>query len=151
MKTIWDAVIRVPRVFRFVAVGITCTASQQLLLILLVKNGSGEYLANAVGFIISTQLNFLLSYHLTYGDRKGDSTRRLLQFNALAITVLVCNMVAFATALKFTPYLVAGFLGIVGTLTGAVINYLVGTKFIFTSHFIAEPESVRLPTSTQDA
>jgi len=46
----------------------------------------------------------------------------------MAITTMVVNQVAFAIFLFFTPYLVAGVLGI---LAAAAVNYMVSDKFIF--------------------
>lgn len=145
-----DVAIRIPRGIRFIAVGLFCTALQQLLLVLFVEGGSQEHLANTAGFIISAQANFLLSYHITYGDRKGDIITRLWQFNALAIAVLLGNIAIFTIALRYIPYFVAGFLGIGGgAVIGAAVNYAVGTKFIFKPAFQIESKTTRTPVSRE--
>ena len=123
-----------PRLIRFCFVGGFCGLVQMAFLYVFVTRGVQENLSNLVAFIISVQINFFLSYFITWNDRRNPSlkltklARRLVFFNGMAITTMVVNQVAFAIFLFFTPYLVAGVLGI---LAAAAVNYMVSDKFIF--------------------
>jgi len=115
-------------------VGGFCGLVQMAFLYVFVTRGVQENLSNLVAFTISVQINFFLSYFITWNDRRNPSlkltklARRLVSFNGMAITTMVVNQVAFAIFLFFTPYLVAGVLGI---LAAAAVNYMVSDKFIF--------------------
>src|SRR5438876_266544 len=57
------------RLVRFAVTGTVCGLIQLTLLHLLELAGWNSSLANATGFLISAQVNFLLSNHFIWGDR----------------------------------------------------------------------------------
>jgi putative flippase GtrA len=124
----------IPRPVRFVAVGGASSLLQFVFLVALVTVGFPQDPANAVAFLISTQVNFMLSSAITWRDRSAHGlpsrtvARRLLSFNGMAVTTLVINETIFALALLRLPYLAAGALGI---LVAAPISYLVSHRLIF--------------------
>ena len=126
--------VRLPRPVRFAGVGATCAALQLLGLALLVRLGVEDHGANALAFLLSTQVNFALSAAVTWRDRL-DATgrpaavaRRLAGYNAMALGTLVVNQAVFALTLPAAHYLAASALGI---LAGMLINYTVSGRVIF--------------------
>jgi putative flippase GtrA len=125
---------RTPRLVRFGFVGGTCALIQLLFLDLLVQANVELHLANATGFILSTQLNFALSSLITWRDRltPGDQpttlARRLAGYNALALTSLAINQAVFSVAVTAMHYLAAATLGI---LAGMLLTYAVSGRVIF--------------------
>lgn len=125
---------RVPRLVRFAAVGGTCALCQLLILEQLARLGLELHLANALAFLLSTQLNFALSSAITWRDRLGAGDgapgflRRLAGYNALALGSLAVNQVAFALALPVAHYLAAATIGI---LAGMLLTYTVSGRVIF--------------------
>src|SRR6476660_2984863 len=81
---------REPRLLRFGAVGSVCALFQLAVLSALVHLQLELHLANTLAFIISTQLNFVLSMLITWRDRRAPShslvisARRLAGYNVLA-------------------------------------------------------------------
>jgi putative flippase GtrA len=125
---------RVPRLVRFGLVGGTCSLLQLLFLGLLVQANVELHLANVLGFLISTQLNFALSSLITWRDRFADHertallARRLAGYNGLALISLTVNQAVFTVAALSINYLAAAVLGI---LAGMLLNYLVSGQLIF--------------------
>ena len=125
---------RTPRLVRFGFVGGTCALIQLLFLDLLVQANIELHLANATGFILSTQLNFALSSLITWRDRVAPSdhptslARRLAGYNALALTSLIINQAVFTLAVNAIHYLAAATLGI---LAGMLLTYVVSGRVIF--------------------
>jgi dolichol-phosphate mannosyltransferase len=125
---------RAPRIVRFLSVGGVASLLQLSLLYLIQLTGISKLLANFFAFEISTQVNFTLSYFITWYDRtpKKPTVRyvaeRLLAFNGMAATTLVINMSVFALMLLFVHYLVAGALGIIAATT---VNFIVSSRIIF--------------------
>ncbi len=124
----------IPRPIRFAAVGGASSFLQLVFLVALVTIGFPKDPANAVAFLLSTQVNFALSSAITWRDRSAPGLpsrtviRRLLSFNGMAVSTLVINETIFALALLRLPYLAAGALGI---LVAAPISYLVSHRLIF--------------------
>ena len=127
---------RLPRPVRFAAVGATCAALQLLGLALLVRLGVEQHVANALAFLLSTQVNFALSAAVTWRNRLaagGSPTAvawRLAGYNAMALGTLVVNQAVFALALPAVHYLAASALGI---LAGMLLNYTVSGRVIFSA------------------
>ncbi len=127
-------VYRAPRIVRFLSVGGVASLIQLSLLYLIQLTGISKLLANFFAFEISTQVNFTLSYFITWYDRTPKKptvryvTERLLAFNGMAATTLVINMSVFALMLLFVHYLVAGALGIIAATT---VNFIVSSRIIF--------------------
>jgi putative flippase GtrA len=116
----------------FVCVGATCFLAQVTVLTALSALGVSRPLGNAFGFVISAQLNFLLSAKLTWRDRPGRTTRtlwaRLLSYNATAAVSLAVNTAVFTVAYHQLGNLVAAALGV---LCGMCVTYLVCDLLIF--------------------
>ena len=133
-RTIAGHIYGTPRIVRFVSVGGLASLLQLFLLYLIQLTGISKLLANFFAFEISTQVNFTLSYFITWYDRtpKNPSLRyvveRWLGFNGMAVTTLVINMSVFALMLFFVHYLVAGALGIIAATT---TNFVVSSRLIF--------------------
>jgi putative flippase GtrA len=121
------------RLIRFAAVGGASGVVQLTLLALLTRAGWSPLLANLVGFILSAQLNFSMSYLITWSDRVGLYTRqqvvgRWARFHASIVGAAALNMLVFALARIAIPDLAAG---VVGIGVAALANFLAGDRFVF--------------------
>jgi putative flippase GtrA len=116
----------------FLGVGGTCFAVQYCLLTVLAIGGLSRPLANAVGFIASAQLNFLLSSRLTWSDRHATANRatwaRLASYNATALISLAVNTAVFEVAYQRLGNLAAALAGVVA---GLCVTYTVCDLVIF--------------------
>ena len=119
------------RIGIFAAVGAACFGSQLALLTVMVHLGADRPIANAIGFAISAQLNFLLSSKLTWRDRpvsgRRDAGARWLGYNGTAL-VWGVNTAVFTLvyhAIGTTP---AAALGVV---LGTCIVYLTCNLLVF--------------------
>ena len=98
--------------------------------------GVEQHGANALAFLLSTQVNFALSAAITWRDRLAAPgppsavARRLAGYNAMALGTLVVNQAVFALALPAVHYLAASALGI---LAGMLINYTVSGRVFFSA------------------
>jgi putative flippase GtrA len=112
------------RIAVFAAIGATCFAIQLVVLTSLVHLGAYRPVANAVGFAISAQLNFLLSSQITWRDRPASGWRgrgaRWLAYNGTALVSLGCNTAVFTLVYRTT-----------GTTAAAAIGVLVGTFVVY--------------------
>ena len=83
-------------------------------------------------FLISAQLNFLLSSLLTWADRETGGRRsiawRLLRFNALISVAAVANQAIYLAFERMLPYLLAGAIALVVT---AVAKYFIADRWVF--------------------
>jgi putative flippase GtrA len=118
----------------FVAVGATCFLVQFAILSALSRAGVSRTLANALGFVVSAQLNFVLSARLTWRDRPAGAARtqaaRLLSYNLTALLSLAVNTAVFALGYHRLGNLIAAALGV---LCGMSVTYLVCDLLIFRS------------------
>jgi putative flippase GtrA len=116
----------------FVGIGASCFLAQYGILTALSKAGVDRTLANALGFVLSAQLNFALSARLTWGDRPGTLARalwtRLASYNGTALIALGVNTLAFTLAYQRLGSLPAAGLGVV---SGMCVTYLVCDRLIF--------------------
>jgi putative flippase GtrA len=116
----------------FLGVGGSCFAVQYGLLTLLATGGLYRPLANALGFLTSAQLNFLLSSRLTWSDRHAVVSRtvwaRLASYNATALISLAINTVVFQLAYQRLGNLAAAAAGVVA---GLCVTYAVCDRVIF--------------------
>ncbi len=130
---------RIPRhVVRYVIVGAVCTLFQLAVLqIGLHVARSGAEVVNAAAFVLSTQLNFVLSDRFTWAQRlKPGSAHasgiavRLVGFNLSALAGLVVNTATFAGAhqLLALPVVEAALVG-VGCST--LVNFLLSSRIVF--------------------
>jgi len=132
--TLAGHVYAVPRVVRFISVGAVASGLQLLLLYVIHLSGIPKLLANFFAFEISTQVNFALSYFITWYDRTPERAsvryviERLLGFNGMAVTTLIINMSVFAVMLLFFHFMIAGAVAI---LAVATFNFFVSSRLIF--------------------
>lgn len=123
---------RYARQLLFVSVGGGCFLVQFGILTALAAAGVERPLANAVGFIVSAQLNFALSSLLTWNDRPADRTRtvcaRLASYNCAALLSLAVNTAVFTLSYHRVGSLLAAGLG-VGC--GMCVTYLVCDLLVF--------------------
>ncbi len=116
----------------FLGVGGTCFAVQFGVLTALSIVGLDRPLANALGFITSAQLNFLLSSRLTWSDRQttasGARWVRVASYNATALVSLAVNTAVFEIS-----YQRLGNLGgaAAGVVAGLFVTYAVCDLVIF--------------------
>lgn len=122
------------RPLRFAGTGGTAGAVQLLLLAVMTRHGWNPVAANGVAFLLAAQLNFALSWTLTWRDRYPDGRRFaslgrswLLFHGSIAFMALV-NMLTFALARSFLPTLAASMAGIAA---GAAGNYFAGDRLVF--------------------
>ncbi|MGD0765707.1 MAG: GtrA family protein [Dehalococcoidia bacterium] len=123
------------RVARFLAVGGTCAIVQLSILHTLVVSGVEPHLGNLAAFIVSMELNFVLSQFFTWRDRWSAGLRpsmilgRFLMFNVSAsATSGVLNQGAFALFSLFISYLPAAAIGI---CVAATSNFLLNDRVVF--------------------
>ena len=112
------------RIAIFAAVGLTCFGAQLVILTLLARLGTYRPVANAIAFAVSAQLNFLLSSHLTWGDRpasgRRDTGARWLAYNGTAGVSLGVNTAVFTLAYRA-----------IGTSAAAAIGVVAGTCVVY--------------------
>ena len=116
----------------FLCVGVTCFLTQYAALTALTAAGTYRPLANALGFVISAQLNFVLSARLTWRDRPTAAARTLwarwASYNGTALISLAVNTAVFTAAYHRIGNLPAAALGV---LCGMCVTYLVCDLLIF--------------------
>jgi putative flippase GtrA len=120
------------RIAVFAAVGALCFAVQLALLTLIVHVGVDRPIADAIGFALSAQLNFLLSTRFTWQDRKVAGRRdigvRWLAYNATALLSLAFNTAVFTVAYQAVGTTAAALLGV---LAGTAVVYLTCNYIVF--------------------
>ena len=98
----------------------------------MVHLGADRPVANALGFAISAQLNFLLNSKLTWRDRPAVGRRgtgtRWLAYNGTAFVSLICNTAVFTVSYRAVGTTPAAALGV---LTGTCIVYLTCNLLVF--------------------
>lgn len=116
------------RVFRFALVGGFCFGVQYAVMRVLAAAGFDLALANAAGFALSAQLNFLLSAVFTWGGAARISWLRWASYNSTALLGLAMNTAVFGVVHRTF----GSFFGtLAGVGAGAVFTYLVGNFLIF--------------------
>ena len=123
---------RLRRPVTFALVGGLCFAVQYGILTGLAATGVGATFANAAGFLISAQLNFVLSAAVTWGDRRvataGGTLARWASYQATAGLALAVNVAVFAITVGTLGSLAAAAAGV---LVGTVVTYAVNHRLIF--------------------
>jgi putative flippase GtrA len=115
---------------RFIGTGLSAAGVQLALLTLLIHLGWHDVPANIVAFLVAAQVNFALSYNLTWHDRHAPGTLRrcwLLFHGSIAVMALL-NLLVFLTARPLVPAILASALGIAA---GALGNYVTGDRLVF--------------------
>ena len=132
--TIPRYIYRLPTLVRFLAVGGVASLVQLSMLYVIQLSGISKLLANFFAFEISTQVNFGLSYLITWRERTPERPtvryilQRLFAFNGMAITTLIINMSVFALMLLYVHFLIAGAVGIIAA---TATNFVVSSWLIF--------------------
>lgn len=120
------------RIVIFAAVGATCFGVQLALLTAMVHLGANRPVANAIGFAISAQVNFLLSSKVTWRDRSvsgwRDTGARWLGYNGTALVSLGVNTAVFTICYHAIGTTLAAAAGVV---IGTVVVYLTCNLVIF--------------------
>ncbi|MCA9831340.1 MAG: GtrA family protein [Dehalococcoidia bacterium] len=124
---------RIPwqRLTRFALVGIACGGFQLVLLAVFVEATPLGRSGNLVAFVLSAQMNYVLSERLTWSDRRGShgfGWRRLAGFNALIIAAAGINQVLFIAVDMLAPYLAASALALIAT---SVLKYAIADRRVF--------------------
>jgi putative flippase GtrA len=87
----------------FATVGAIATGFQYIVLILLVELlRTNEVLASAIGFALSSMLNYRLNYRFTFRSNLPHS-RTFSKFMVVAIVGLTINTTCMYVLVKFTP------------------------------------------------
>jgi putative flippase GtrA len=129
-----------PRLARFACTGLIAGAIQLALLHLWTARGWDALVANPIAFLISAQVNFILSATFIWGDRGSDGprgetfVRRWAAFHGAILGTTLLNQAAFAVAQTVLPALVAAALGIAA---GALVNFLVQDRVVFAHRVIS--------------
>jgi putative flippase GtrA len=121
------------RILRFVTVGSFCFSFQYACAVVLARLGAPWPIANAAGFLLSAQLNFLLSSGWTWRDRppgwdRAAPWRRWTSYNVTAVLALGINTAVFTASYQAIDSLPAAALGV---LAGTVANYLICDRAVF--------------------
>lgn len=123
-----------PRLARFAYTGAFAGVIQLALLQLWTMHGWDALLANTVAFLVSAQVNFLLSARFIWRDRHASHhrtetlLRRWLAFHGAIFGTALLNQGVFVVAQLALPALVASGLGIAA---GALVNFVVQDRFVF--------------------
>jgi putative flippase GtrA len=124
-----------PRLARFACTGGIAGIIQLALLHFWMARGWDAIIANPVAFLISAQVNFLLSATFIWGDRDGGTRRgaallrRWAAFHGSILGTALLNQAVFAVAQQAMPALVAAALGIG---VAALANYIIQDRLVFT-------------------
>ena len=130
------------RPLSFLIVGGACAALQLGLLFVLAEFAGVGAWSNALAFLASGQVNFLLSTLLTWRDRTSVSwrgtARGLLRFNAVIGVGALANQAIFLGFERAVPYLLAGAIALVMT---TLTKYFVADRWVFPRVHPLRPES----------
>ena len=115
------------RLFFFVCVGVTCLILQVLFLNFF-RHYTHVILANVIGFVLSAQVNFVLSYRITWRDSQRHRGRQLVatwaRFNCVALGSACINGMAFAT-LRYTFVTVDELAAVAATFVSTAFTFAV--------------------------
>jgi putative flippase GtrA len=121
------------RPLKFAAVGLTCLCLQLTILYLL-EDSLTPLLANCIGFFASAQLNFALSYNITWNDSSRRAGKQLLytwlRFMGNVTLGLGTNSALFAlvhTASGVPSLVAAG----TATVFSTICTFLINNRLVF--------------------
>lgn len=125
----------IKRVLRFGFVGTLCLLLQ-IFILLCLERFIPPVIANAIGFICSAQLNFLLSYRYTWADSVRKNGYHLawtwLQFNLVVLLSVSINTAAFYCITHYsfidTNAVAAIMATVISTACTFLLNHLVVLK-----------------------
>lgn len=141
-----------PRLVRFAGTGLIAGAMQLALLHFWLARGWDGLLANSVAYLVSAQVNFLLSATFIWGDRRDGLWRprtllhRWVAFHVAILSTALLNQAVFVVAEQVVPALVAAGLGIGA---GALVNFLVQDRLVFIPR--RQPRTIQDDTRRDDA
>ncbi len=120
------------RPLRFVFTGGLCGLIQLLLFLLLTRAGWQPLLANSVAFLLSAQVNFLLSISFTWADRVQTERKNLLArwlafHGSILGTALLNQLVFFLAHLLISSQYAA----IAGIAVAALANFVLLDRRVF--------------------
>ena len=120
------------RPLRFVFTGGLCGLIQLILFAFLVHNGWLPLIANTVAFLLSAQVNFVLSWSFTWRDRQSQQRAgllaRWLTFHGSILGTALLNQLVFFLARLLLPSLFAVMLGIG---VAALANFVLLDRQVF--------------------
>ncbi len=120
------------RPLRFVFTGGLCGLIQLLLFLLLTRAGWQPLLANSVAFLLSAQVNFLLSISFTWADRVQTERKNLLArwlaFHGSILGTALLNQLVFFLAHLLIP---GQFAAIAGIAVAALANFILLDRRVF--------------------
>jgi putative flippase GtrA len=125
---------RTARPLRFAFTGSLATLAQLTLLAVLSGRRWPPLPADAIAIVVSTEINFILSYLVTWRDRRPrPGSPRLIAwrwaaYHASVGGAAVINMLVFAVARPNLDVLVASALG---TAVGAIANFFTSDRIVF--------------------
>jgi dTDP-4-amino-4,6-dideoxygalactose transaminase/glycosyltransferase involved in cell wall biosynthesis len=127
-----------PRWIRFGTIGSFCFFIQFIILVLVKESlGVHHLIANIPAFAIATTLNFYLSYHITWVDRKNglNLAETLTRFFLLGLTNEAFYAI-FTSKIHYQPGL---FMAVLATF---IINYFIYSKFVFSAKRLTKVEVI---------
>jgi putative flippase GtrA len=129
-----------PRLARFACTGGIAGIIQLALLHLWIAGGWNPIVANPIAFLISAQVNFVLSATFIWGDRRAENRRmetllrRWIAFHGSILGTALLNQAIFAVMQLALPAIVAAGLGIA---VGALINFFVQDRLVFAQKIVS--------------
>jgi putative flippase GtrA len=128
-----------PRILRFAAVGITCYLIQ-LGLVHLLHGVMSLYPADVLAFLVSAQVNFMLSQLFTWGDRQDAESLllRFIKFNANAIvSATIVNATVFWLLVQTSLWIWAAML--LANVLSACWTFSINHFFVFKAERHQQP------------
>ncbi len=125
---------RTARPLRFAFTGSLAALAQLTLLAILTGRRWPSLPADAAAIVVSTEINFILSYLVTWHDRRpragtaGVFAWRWATYHASVAGTVSLNMLVFAFIRSDVNMLVASALG---TMVGAIANFFIGDRIVF--------------------
>jgi putative flippase GtrA len=122
------------RPLRFAVVGVACGLLQLVLLVVIEALGTGALAANVLAYLLSAQLNFLLSDRFIWGDRReagtarGGLAGRWVGFHLSIAGTFLLNQLVFIVARAFLPDVLASAAGIG---VSALANFVIQDRLTF--------------------
>lgn len=135
------------RLLRFATTGGAAALVQLVILDTLVERHWAPLPADIVAVVLSTQVNFVLSYIFTWGDRRPLHSSRSLVLTRWARYQGSVAGTAALSLIIFTilhPHIGPTGASAVGALLGGVINFVAGDHLVFRRPTVA-PQSVIPP------
>lgn len=132
LKDLWHSFCTGERArpLRFALTGVLAAAIQLVLLNLLVSWGWSDFSANILAFLLSAQVNFLLSTVFTWSDRRTNLSlgRRWVAFHCSIAAMAVVNQLVFVAV---RPIVSTSSAALAGIAVAAIGNFALGDRLIF--------------------